>query len=59
MEKTLESLRTEILNKYPQGPSNQFLSLIDESGGSKKMGKSVDFTNRPSEGKGKIQKAKN
>lgn len=52
MEKTLQSLKVEILAKYPQGPSTQFLNLLDESG-PKKLGKSTDFTSRPPEPRGK------
>lgn len=55
MEHSLQALRAEVLAKYPQGPSTQFLELVQEQP-SKKLARSIDFTNRPAEPK---QKQKN
>lgn len=55
MEHSLQALRAEVLAKYPQGPSTQFLELVQEQP-SKKLARSIDFTNRPTEPK---QKQKN
>lgn len=50
MDATIQSLRAEVLGKYSQGPSTQFLGMVDEAG-SKKLGRSMDFTNRPGDSK--------
>ena len=55
LHSTLQSLRSEILSKYPQAPSKQFMSIVD-SAPQKKISHSMSFTNRSQEKKSSLKK---
>lgn len=55
MQGTLQSLRAQILGKYPQAPSNQFTQLFELNQTKKNIGKNVELTGQNSSKKTKVQ----